>query len=185
MSEIHGIPQYVYYGQNERVDELNDRIGSRQFADSPLEPNYDPRPIPTKYSLFPIINRRTPAHEPVNQLPDFNIQTTFNPGTDRSPFSGYASNLDIENSLRNQYFAREPSGILNQYIPSSNSDLYRVSVISRPSDQPHPLLFSQKHFSSDIHPNLTNSTVGREQFFNHTRTQLRNSVNVDNAVIIA
>jgi hypothetical protein len=176
MSEIYGLPTHLYYGQNARVDELNNRIGTRQFPDAPLEPNYDPRPIPTKYSYFPIVNRRTPSHEPIIQHRAFHTANNFTPSTRASPFSGYASNLDVENSLRNQNFAHQPRGIMNHYIPSSDSDLYKVTVISRPSDQPHPGLFSQKSFNGDIHPNLADNQIGKEQFFNHTRTQLRAAV---------
>ena len=57
---INGAAQGVQYGQNERVDELNDRMAQRHFPDMSLEPNYDCRPVPTKYSHFPIVNRRTP-----------------------------------------------------------------------------------------------------------------------------
>ena len=63
--KILGVPVGVYYGQNERVDELNNRMESRQFPDSPLQPNFDPRSVPTKYSKFPIINRRKTMNEPV------------------------------------------------------------------------------------------------------------------------
>ena len=62
---MNGVPEYLYYGQNERVDELNNRIKERQFPDSPLEPMINPRSVPTKYSLFPIINRRKSMNEPV------------------------------------------------------------------------------------------------------------------------
>ena len=37
--KIHGVPNGVLYGQHERVDELNNRISSRNYADSPLEPH--------------------------------------------------------------------------------------------------------------------------------------------------
>jgi hypothetical protein len=170
--KILGVPEYLYYGQNERVDELNARIKGRQFPDSPLEPNFSPRPVPTKYSHFPIINRRKPMNEPVIPYLEHNTNINFNPGTHRAPPSGFLNNVDVETVLRNQTVALQNSG-QGVYIPSANSDLYNVRVVSRPSEQTHPLLFERPHFDGRLHPNVAGSDIGREQFFNHTRTQLR------------
>ena len=171
-NKIFGVHEGVYYGQNERVDELNTRIKSRQFPDSPLEPNFDPRPIPTKYSQFPIINRRAPLHEPVIPYITYNTNANFNPGNSRAPTSGFA--VDTETILRNQTFATQRKGEQNIYIPSSNSDLYKVDVVSSPSVQTHPLLFDRQQFNTTTINTDMNANIGRERFFNHTRTQLRN-----------
>jgi hypothetical protein len=170
--KIYGVPEGVSYGQNERVDELNTRISSRQFSDMPLQPNFNPRPVPTKYSVFPIINRRTPLKETALQYPEYNSYNNFNPGTARAPPSGFLNNVDAETILRNQAFTLQRAD-QNVYVPSSNSDLYKVEVIARPSDQPCPLLFSNFSFENKVHPNLTNSKIGGDTFSNHTRTQLR------------
>lgn len=171
-NKIYGIPEGVSYGQNERVDELNTRIKSRQFPDSPLEPNFDPRSIPTKYSLFPIINRRAPFNEPVIPYIPYKQSVNFNPGNSRAPTSGY--NIDTETVLRNQTFALQRGADQSVYIPSSNSELYKVEVISGQGEQTHPLLFERQMFHSAVHPNNMNANIGRDRFFNHTRTQLRN-----------
>jgi hypothetical protein len=174
-SNFYGVPQGVLYGQNERVDELNDRITARNTPDTPLKPNYDPRPVPTKYAHFPIINRRAPSHEPVINFLDHNVSAHFNPGNARAPPAGFSNQVDTETVLRNQFFAMQGGAGQHVYIPSSNSDLYKTTVVSKPSEQPHPLLFQQEQFSKMQHPNLTNPAVGRADFFNHTRTQLRGS----------
>ena len=83
--------------------------------------------------------------------------------------------IDIETTLRNQTFAKQRGLGQDMYVPSSESDLYKVSVVSRPSEQPHMGLFSQNTFSNRAHPNVENTTIGKDKFFNHTRTQLRNS----------
>jgi hypothetical protein len=171
--KIHGLPEYLYYGQNERVDELNDRIKERQFPDSPLEPMFAPRSVPTKYSQFPIINRRKPMNEPVIPYLDYNLKVNFNPGTQNAPPSGYLNNIDTETILRNQTFALQKAE-QSVYIPSSNSDLYKTTVVSKPSEQTHPLLFENPIFENRLHPNVANSNIGRDKLFNHTRTQLRN-----------
>ena len=171
-NKIYGVPEGVSYGQHERVDELNDRISSRYFSDKPLQPNYNPRSIPTKYSLFPIVNRRKEVKEVLNTYPDYNGYDNFNPGTAKAPPCGFINNVDTETILRNQAFALQHAD-QNVYIPSSQSDLYKVEVVSRPSEQPHPLLFNRFTFDGRQHQNMEKSNIGKDIFSNHTRTQLR------------
>lgn len=172
-NQIDGAHSGLQVGQNQRVDELNTRIGSRMFSDSQLEPNYDPRPVATKQSIFPVINRRKPVQETRIPYPEYNQQAVFNPGNDRAPVSGYINNVDTETVLRNQTFSLQKDD-KHVYVPSSNSDLYKTTVISRPSVQPHPNLFARPEFSKKQHPNVENIPIGNDEFFNHTRTQLRN-----------
>lgn len=174
-NKILGVPEGVYYGQNERVDEINNRMGTRYFSDSPLQPNFDPRSIPTKYSKFPVINRRKSTNEPVVPYLDYNQSINFNPGTHRAPPSGFLNNIDTETMLRNQTFALQKGGDQGVYIPSSKSELYRVIVPkgSLNDPQPHPDLFEKQTFDYSLHSNLQGNKIGRDKFFNHTRTQLR------------
>ena len=168
----------VYYIQNERVEELNDRISDRRFPDRPLQPHYDPRPVPTKYSLFPIIDRRTAINEPEKKYDEYTIDKTFVPVSGGpAPLSGYINNVNIENELRNQYFALQGDSMLSNYIPSTNSELYKVTIVSKPTEQPYKNLFRPNNFDGAPHPNVANMTnIGSDTFFNHTRTQLRNTV---------
>ena len=168
----------VYYIQNERVDELNDRIYERFFPDMPLQPHYDPRPVPTKYSLFPIIDRRTTINEPEKKYDEYAVEKIFAPVTGGpAPLSGYINNVKIENELRNQYFALQHDSIQSNYIPSTNSELYKVTIVSRPTEQPHKNLFRPNSFDNTLHPNIADmQNIGSDKFFNHTRTQLRNTV---------
>ena len=78
---LYGVPQGVYYGQNERVDELNDRLQSRQFPDRPLAPNFSSRPIMTKYSRFPVMDRRAPAETPIQSVEPHSTQSNFSSPT--------------------------------------------------------------------------------------------------------
>jgi hypothetical protein len=172
-TKIYGIPDGIYYGQNERVDELNDRIFARGFPDIPLAPNFDPRPIPTKYSLFPIVNRRTPANVNITNYINHNVELNFNPGTQRAPPNGFFDNVDVETTLRNQNTAMQHGAYQGVFIPSSNSDLYKNSVVSRPSLQPYPELFSNYQYQTFISNKLENSNIGKDLFHNNTRTQLR------------
>jgi hypothetical protein len=171
-TQIHGLQPGVVYNKYEPHDEFNSRINSRQFPDSPLEPNFSPRSVPTKYTTFPMVNQRKPEIEPKIPYIKYDGSYLFNPGTSRAPISGL--NINLETNLRNQTIALQHGASQNVYVPSSTSDLYNVSVISRPSIQPHPKLFTKPQFDQSIHPNVSNIDIGNSTFFNHTRTQLRN-----------
>ena len=162
----------VIYGQYERLDELNSRIGSRQFSDRPLQPNYNPRPVPTKYSHFPIIERRKSASAPLAKYLDYSPNSNFAPMTSRAPYDGYFQNINTESVLRNQYFGLQKGADQAIYVPSSSSDLYRVTAVGRQEVQTHPSLFEKYDFDRKSHSN-ENPAIGNDRFFNHTRTQLR------------
>ena len=177
-SPIWGVHEGVSYGQNERVDELNNRISARNVPSMPIAPNFDPRPVPTKYEIFPIINHRASANEVILQsyLP-YSVQDDFNPGNSRGPPNTFLRNIDSESNLRNLGVALQHGADQGVYVPSSTSDMYKIPKIagSQMESQPHPRLFSGIEVSS-MHPaavRLRQTNIGKDQFFNHTRTQLR------------
>ena len=81
------------------------------------------------------------------------------------------NNVNTESLLRNQYFALQKSD-QSVYVPSSDSDLYNVKVVSRPVQQPHPDLFNQPEFQP-FNPNVING--GNQIFNNSTRMQMLDS----------
>ena len=182
------VPQYLYYGQNARVEELNERILDRFHPDNlagqtnSLESNFSPRAVPTKYSRFPIVESRSklsngnplaPPVEKIHTLPNYQVETQFNPGY-RGPVSGYQVNIDKETILYNIPFALQADIAHSTFIPSSQSDLYKNYIVSRPSNQPYPKLFEEYKFDQRIHPNVANyPEIGANLFFNGTRNQLR------------
>lgn len=171
--KIVGLHEGIAYGQFERTDELNARMQNRHFPDVGLAPNYDPRPVPTKYSHFPIADRRAHPNVAIRPQLDHVVELNFNPGTSRGPSATYFANVDKETVLRNQAFAVQHGADQGVYVPSSQSDLYNVTVVSRPGElQPFPKLFEAPQFASIPHPNTVES-IGRDVFANHTRTQLR------------
>jgi hypothetical protein len=185
---ILGFSNYLYYEQNARVEELNERIFDRFHPDpignepNSLEVNFNPRSVPTKYTKFPIISKTktiNPSQQYNQNLPKYQIETQFNPGY-RGPVSGFQSNVDKETILRNIPFALQPDIAQSTFIPSSNSDLYKTYIVSRPSNQPHPKLFENYKF--DQQPNTPISRhpeIGNNLFFNATRNQLREVVIVN------
>ena len=171
---LYGVQNGILYGQNERVDELNDRISSRSFSDMPLEPQFSPRPVPTKYSLFPVIDRRAQPTVPIQPMVNHRVSHNFSPATANAPPQCYLANINTETMLRNQNVALQRGADQGIYVPASTSDLYRVSVTATPGPaQPFPDLFSKQTFQTKHHPNLQNNKIGVDRFHNHTRTQLR------------
>jgi hypothetical protein len=169
-----------------RQDLMNTRVQSRHFSDHALEPNFSSRPVSTKYSYFGIEAKNTPrltsngtvaSITPIKPQLEHIVENNFNPATRNGPFKTYSRNIDTETVLRNQTMALQ-KGAQAVYVPSSTSDLYNVSVISRPSEQPYSLLFERPSFSHSVHPNLTGAgaSIGRDRFHNNTRVQLRQPI---------
>jgi len=151
----------------------NQRIYDRNIPSQMLQSYLDVRPVMTKYSYFPIVDPRKEVNVPFKQQPTFNPHTMFNPGNTQSPWSGFASNINMESELRNQIYALQKCS-QSVYVPSSNSDLYKYSYTPKAAgpSQTHNLLFQKEHFSS-FNPNPEPNIVGSSMFFNSTRTQIR------------
>ena len=164
-TKIYGLPNKLYFCQHERQDELNDRISSRNIPSTPLEPSYYHVPVSTKYAYMPILDQRKPATVPLNNYPVFSPHDTFNPGNSMAPWAGFANNVNIESSLRSQFFALQHCE-QSEYVPSSSSDLYNVYVPPNPVKQPFPNLF-KKDFFDLYNPNPHN--LVKNFFNNNTR----------------
>ena len=166
---MYGVVDGVYYCQMDRTEELSQRMASRNVPSAPLQPEFSIRPTSTKYAHLNIFDVRPKATVPIQRRPDFNIQQTFNPGNAQAPWSGFATNIDNESSLRNQFFALQNCE-QSEFVPSSNSDMYQVKVSGRKANQPFPDLFVEP----DLAPFNPNSCdVGKNIFANHTRQQLK------------
>jgi len=177
---FQGVAQGCLVGQTDRVDGLNDRIQERQFSDIELRPDYDPRPVSTKYSRFPIIdpvtniNSNFKNYNNINTLANNKIPV-FYAGSTNAPV---LRNIDLETNLRNQTHALQHGAPQGIFVPSSNSDLYKIEIphSSNLGEQPFPELFHQNMFKTTIVPTITKyNSIGNMDFFNHTRTQLRNT----------
>lgn len=173
-NNINGIPAGAYIGQFERNNEIDNRILARSFPSAPLKPNYDPRPISTKYSLMPALSGRKLNAEPTTEYDDYNIHKTFNPGNSSAPVNGFLNNVDHETYLRNQFFALQ-KGDRPNYVPKGSSELYNDYIFNNigQDEQPHPKLFSKEKFSNDRTQHGGLDGIGVDYFHNNTRTQLR------------
>lgn len=155
-------------------DEINDRISMRVAPDAALQPNFDPRPVSTKYSLFPIIDRRAQATIGINQYDAYKPSSNFNPG-DSAPVNGFLDNISIESELRGNSYKLTGGDLGHKFIPSIAGPLYN-NLVGNPldvADSRHYLLFKKETYqqsASNIHP-----TIGKDIFHNNTRVQLRNT----------
>ena len=116
-------------------------------------------------------NTRKQINVPLKKLPTYNIHNQFNPGNTVSPWSGFASNINIETELRNQVYALQKCS-QSVYVPNSKSDLYTCNLKPLKQTTHHELLFKTDNFSQ-FDPNPDNNIIGYEIFNNNTRCQVR------------
>jgi hypothetical protein len=152
-------------------NQTNMRIYNRNIPTQPLQPYLDVRPVMTKYSYLPIVDPRKELNVNFQQKPTFNPYTTFNPGNTKSPWSGFASNINTESELRNQIYALQKCS-KSVYVPCSTSDLYNPNINPTNVSQSHSLLFKTEKFE-DFNPNPDNKNVGASMFMNSTRVQVK------------
>jgi len=173
--KMYGVINGLYTCNNERVDELNDRMSARNVPSTGLKPQFSMRPTATKYGYMPILDQYKKATVPLNSYTPYSTSGVFNPGNATAPWNGFSNNVNLESQLRNQIFALQ-KGDQSVYVPQSNSDLYETRVDYTPQKQTHPLLFDKPDLAS-FNPNTQN--IGTNLFNNHTRYQLKDSSTVD------
>lgn len=167
---LFGVHRGCYVGNFDRVDDINNRIQSRQTPDTTLQQNIGMRAVPTRYTLFPVANHRKPTTEPLVTFPRHRVETNFNPAQLPGPIDTYLANIDIETVLRNRTFALQ-RGEQPVYVPHSNSDLYGYQAVGRSEPNVHPHL-SERHTYSTTQPEVV-AKLGKSMFFNNTRVQLK------------
>lgn len=155
-SRLYGVHQTPIVSQQERTEELNQRMRSRLYNLAPTAPMFSSRPTSTKYN---IMSFSSPA--PTYNNPDQWLART--------------SGVDTESELRCQIHALQRSSQA-VYVPSSDSDLYRDgTTIVRPVNPPkqeYELLFAQPLFDSNFNK-WKGKDIGIDRFNNSTRTQMR------------
>jgi len=107
-------------------NELNIRLENRNRPSQLLEPLYDFRPVSTKYTHF---QKEEPPHQNTLHY-SYNPYEVFNPG-DRAPIDYFMKNIDVESTLRSQFFALQKSPQVF-YVPELNSQLYEDSMAYSP-----------------------------------------------------
>lgn len=101
-------------------NELNKRLENRNMPSAPLQPLYDIRPVATKYTMFHTVDPK--INSTSSGLYQYDPYQIFNPG-DRAPVEYFIRHVDVESTLRSQFFALQtsPQAV---YVPELNSQLY-------------------------------------------------------------
>jgi len=169
--EFYGVVNGAYTNHHDRLGEINSRISERNIPSTGLRPAFDVRPLSSKYAMMPILETRPTPTVQIQPYQQFSTETVFNPGNARAPWRGWAERVNLESSLRNQFFALQRNDRA-VYVPNSDSDLYHVTVIARDVEQPNPYLFENGATNfAPMNPNPHN--LGKLTFDNSTRFQLR------------
>lgn len=158
---------------NDKLDTMNRNLYTRNIPSNDIQANYDPRPVSTKYSRLPLIDHKKEANIPIINQGCFSSEEVFYPGTRKPNYSGFATNIDKESKLRNQFFALQAADQA-KYIPESTSDLYmnQINFQTVPVDLEETMLFREAEFG-DFNPNPS-VIIGNRIFNNATRVQLKN-----------
>jgi hypothetical protein len=169
--EMYGVVNGAYTNHHDRLDEINQRISSRNIPSAALRPAYSVRPLSSKYAMMPIIESRPVPTVQIQPYQHFTTESVFNPGNGKAPWRGWAERVNVESSLRNQFFALQRNDRA-VYVPESGSDLYQVTIDAREVEQPNPYLFDNGATNfAPMNPNPNN--LGKLTFDNSTRFQLR------------
>jgi len=178
---MYGLVDDVYLCNLDRTTELSNRMAARNVPSETLQPSFGIRPVSTKYAMMPILDRRAPATVPIKKEPVYNVSQVFNPGSAEAPWSGFASNVDVESTLRSQFFALQKCE-QSEYVPSTASDMYQVRVQTEQTNgqsqvaQPFPDLFRRNELSTQSYKGVS----GQDLFENHTRQQRMNGKCIHN-----
>ena len=103
-------------------NELNIRLNKRYFVDKSIEPQFEPRSESTKYTDFNTY-KQLPKIETL-KYEIYDPTKTMYTGTRKPQINYYFDNIDIENKLRNQFFALQKNDRAF-YIPDTKSSLYK------------------------------------------------------------
>lgn len=160
--------------KSDQCNHISERIYERNIPSATLQPSFSIRPVQTKYTLFPVDSKHLPSDVPIIKEPIYNVETVFNPGTAQAPWSGFATKINTESKLRNQYFALQRSE-QSVYVPSSTSDLYNEPVIDSSMIVKDTFPYLNKTEQFDSH-NPNTIQVGLDTFHNCTRQQLKRKI---------
>ena len=148
-------------------NELNNRLNTRYFPSVSLKPNFNPVPVSTKYTLFPVIDKNKFSNMSLDHYKEYNTKTVFYPGNTKPPVKFALDNVDVESRLRNQYFALQKNDRAF-YIPPINSNMYMHN--SHLADKPN----KEENQETNIIFNPDKCNLAPKKFNNSTRYNLKN-----------
>lgn len=146
-------------------NELNHRINKRYFPSQELPPNFDPRPISTKYTHFMQQDPPLSSSTSLRSYPLYNTKDIFYPGTAKAPIQYAIQQVDVESLLGNRFMALQKNDHAF-YIPPYQSDLYKQH--SNLQDKPKSQMLEVNLQSR------TSCNLAPQTFNNSTRYNLKN-----------
>lgn len=150
-------------------NQLNTRMNKRYFPSKELQPNFDPRPISTKYTHFMLEDRKISNNVNLRKYDHYEISNTFFSGNRKAPTQGFFQNVDVESMLNNQFMALQKNDQA-YYIPSTNSELYIHK--SKLSNKPEK--YDYYDMENKIVNNVDKCNLAPDLFNNSTRYNLSN-----------
>lgn len=147
-------------------NELNIRLQQRNIPDTALKPLFDFRPTPTKYTLFNTLEDSSKSKEPLFTYSEYSPAGVFNP-SQKGTTEFYLKSIDVETKLQNRFIALQKADQA-VYVPELTSSLYDMPMAYRKSFSYEGVNYQTKPLKYDLAPS---------QFYNHTRTNLRNKPN--------
>ena len=149
-------------------NQLNERLNHRYFPSQELQPNFDPRPISTKYSHFMTQDPPVQSSTELRNYPEYKTSQVFYTGNAKAPVQHALQNVDVDSLLTNRFMALQKNDKAF-YIPPSQSELYSLS--SKIRDKPKSQLFE---FNVSKKINMDKCELAPKQFNNSTRYNLKN-----------
>lgn len=149
-------------------NELNTRMNKRYFPSQELAPNFDPRPVSTKYSHFMIQDPPKESSVNLRVYPEYRTHQVFYTGTAKAPVQHALQQVDVESALGNRFLALQKNDHAF-YIPPLQSDLYNQNSSLR--DKPKT---SEFVFNPPMVKNVDRCNLAPRTFNNSTRYNLKN-----------
>lgn len=153
------VPTTLLHGQYDRLGQINNRVYERNVTDKANRPQFDMRSVATRYTeVFPILDIRKASRVSIQ---------------DTAPRQGFC--VIQENILRSTDYKLQRGAEKEMYIPSSQSDMYKVEIPDSSTDglQLHPCLFNREVYTTTGNRFIAQSKIGKDIFNNNTKTQLR------------
>lgn len=116
----------------DRVEELNQRLYSRNQTTTNPQMLFSPRPISIKYNDFPMIDHYRSSTVPITPYPNYNLYQDYLPGSCSAPWNGYQVSTETELRNLNQKLSKCPTVFMPKYT--------QPHVVGRKEVNPHPLL---------------------------------------------
>tara|TARA_B110000467_G_scaffold149375_1_gene155989 strand:- start:350 stop:835 length:486 start_codon:yes stop_codon:yes gene_type:complete len=146
---------------------LNTRLHKRYFPSQELQPNFDPRPTPTKYTHYQIQDQPLKTKTDLRMYKEYDANKVLNTGNAKGPVQYALNMVDVESTLGNRFMALQKNDHA-YYIPPTKSDLYEYPLKTNQTTSEHYT------YSPSLVKNVDRLNLAPNTFHNSTRLNLKN-----------